>query len=70
MGEDEDWRPIETAVVDGTLCDLRYRDRFGAYTVTGPLFLYDDGHWYCVAPPRQLQIQPVAWRPMRENPTP
>ena len=63
VGDDKaPWRPVGEAVVDGTVCDLKFRDRFGDYEVSW-CFLHDDGHWYLVEPPTQIVIKPIAWRP-------
>jgi hypothetical protein len=57
------WQPIETAQPDGTQCELRFRDALGLYEAPGPFFLHDDGQWYLIDPPRQVDAKPVAWKP-------
>lgn len=61
--EADDWLPIYLAEPNGRLCDLRFRDALGAYDAPGPYFLHDDGHWYRVDPPRQVERNPTHFRP-------
>lgn len=49
------------AKVDGTVCDLRFRDNLGFYELQG-CFFHDDGHWYLIDPPTMIATPPVAWR--------
>lgn len=57
------WQPISTAVCDGTVALLRFRDALGYYELTVPCFLHEDGYWYAIDPPKQLSGNPTHWRP-------
>lgn len=61
---DPDWLPLTQAHVDGTICDLLFRDPLGSYESSG-CFLHDDGHWYKIDPPTMIAKVPVAWRPRK-----
>lgn len=61
-----DWIPVCEAEPNGILCDLRYRDALGFYDVPGPFFFHDDGFWYRVNPPLQLQGKITHFRPCEE----
>ncbi len=57
----DNWKPIATAVEDGTLCQLRFKDMFGSFDLPGPYFLHE-GQWYLYDPPTVVVKKPVAWR--------
>src|SRR5688572_13085477 len=65
-GRMSEWQRIETAIEDGTVVDLQFRDALGAYSLTGCVL--HDGAWYVVAPPTAVTRPPVAWRPTPEPP--
>jgi hypothetical protein len=58
----DDWKPAKDAAVDGAQCALRFRDPLGSYDSNVPHFLHDDGHWYRINPPTQIDRQPTHYR--------
>ena len=58
-----DWQPIKTAVSDGTVARLRWRDVLGYYTAPFDCFLHSDGNWYRIDPPLQLSGNITHWMP-------
>lgn len=57
------WRPIQDAGEDGRLCALRFEDAEGKFESDGPFFLHENC-WYLFEPPMQLDLQPIAFKPL------
>lgn len=58
------WLSVETAVSDGTPCELMFADDRGTYQDAGPFFLHGDGRWYRIDPPMQEGRVPTHYRPL------
>mgnify|MGYP001056830896 CR=1 FL=1 len=58
------WFEVSQAVVDDTVCHLKYSRGLVEKQLRGEFFLHDDGHWYRIDPPARVVVPVTHFRPV------